>query len=165
MPNKFSISKVKINQIPVSLESFFSFRAILLFSGLHRLFALSVHSLELIFIKLCVDFPPSPKSFSIVFLWTTTCPFPPLMILFLVTCSFCEHWPIQCLNFSVAPSLTFLHSVDFMVSNFHLLFLPLFVKLLVFSLSLYFSILVFPTLPVHNHYLSFCHFWQNQTLL
>lgn len=128
MPNKFSFTKVKINEIPASLEYFFFFffHWAILFSGWYLLYALSVQSLQSVFTKLCFVccFFPS-RSFSIVSLWTTSCPFPPLMMLFLLTCSFCEHWSIQQLKFAVALSLTFLHSLDFMVSNFSLLLLPL----------------------------------------
>lgn len=108
------------------VEAFFPFGAILLFSGWCLLFTLSVHSLESVFTKLCVGFPPSAsKSFSIVFLWTTTCPFPPLMMLFFLTCSFCEHWLIQgwishCSQLDLS-SFCWLHAFKFC-----LLFLPLF---------------------------------------
>lgn len=88
--------------------SFFLFGAILLFPGWRLLFTRSVHSLELVFTKLCVGFPPSAsKSFSIVFLWTTTCPFPPLMMLFFSDLLLLWTLAYSRLNFSLLPAWPF----------------------------------------------------------
>lgn len=128
MGNKFSISKVKTSQIPVTLEAVcFSF-----WGHLSVLWMASpVHSFS---------------SFTWVSLYQTLCGFPPLRLqiflncfslnhnlpfsttndaFFFLTCSFCEHWPIQgwishCSQLDLS-SFCWLHAFKFC-----LLFLPLF---------------------------------------
>lgn len=103
----------------------------------------------------------SPQSFSVVFLWTTTLPFSTTNdAFFCLICSFCEYWPIQQLYFSLLPAWPF-----FILSTscFQIFACSSSLSSLVFRLTLYFSSLVCPTLPVHVSYVSFCHFWENQT--
>lgn len=124
------------------------------------------------------------SSFTWVSLYQTLCGFPPLRLQIFLNCFSLNHnlpfsttndafffWLAPFVNtglfkaeFLIAPSLTFPHFVDFMLSNFACFSsLSFCSSSLVFSLALYFSILVCPTLPVHVSYLSFCHLGQNQS--
>lgn len=139
------------------------FWAIFLFFRWHLLFILSVHSLEVVFTKLCFVFFLTLQIFLNCFSLNHNLPFSttndgfPSDLLLLWTLVYSTAEILRCSLLDLF-SFCWLHGFKFLSPCPP----PFLYSCSCLSLALYFSILVCPCLSVHVDCLSLCHLWQKK---